>query len=177
MRENEIVLRDRFFPDRNYNLSLCSSIDSKRVVVRGNARGEERQLTPAKHTHKERERERERRKRERRKKRTNTHPCIARLRFAPIPSIRRRTFQNAAPSTSRLAAFADDDANAATVVAHAIVFFNALLLLLLFLPRLFLPFVVFAMMMMIDDDENMCRFRRAWAKFTQKEACFDFLEE
>ncbi len=58
MRENEIVLRDRFFPDRNYNLSLCSSIDSKRVVVRGNARGEERQLD-TRETHTQRERERE----------------------------------------------------------------------------------------------------------------------
>ena len=162
MRENEIVLRDRFFRSELYNLSLCSSIDSKRVVVRGNARGEERQLdTRETHTQKERERERER-EREKKKENNNapvycstsdfTHP------FNPSSNVSK----NAAPSTSRLA-FALDDANAATVVAHAIVFFkppppyflcddNALLLLL-FLPRL-LPFVVFAMMI----DEMMCRF-------------------
>ena len=58
MRENEIVLRDRFFRSELYNLSLCSSIDSKRVVVRGNARGEERQLD-TRETHTQRERERE----------------------------------------------------------------------------------------------------------------------
>ena len=164
MRENEIVLRDRFFRSELYNLSLCSSIDSKRVVVRGNARGEERQLdTRETHTQKERDRETER-QREKKKENNNapvycstsdfTHP------FNPSSNVSK----NAAPSTSRLA-FALDDANAATVVAHAIVFFkppppyflcddNALLLLL-FLPRL-LPFVVFAMMMMID--EMMCRF-------------------
>ena len=54
--------------------------------------------------------------------------------------------KNAAPSTSRLALDADaDDANAATVVAHAIVFFKPQYVLL-FLPP---PMMMMMMMMMM----------------------------
>ena len=157
MRENEIVLCEIAFSDRNYNLSssalrsIQNASSSAETLEEKNANS-----TLAKHTHKEREREREReKKKENNAKENNNAPVYCSTSdfthpFNPSSNVSK----NAAPSTSRLA-FADD-ANAATVVAqHAIVFFKPLLLL--FLPRL-LPFVVFAMMMMIDDDEMMCRF-------------------
>ena len=121
------------------NLSLCSSIDSKR------ARGEEnaKQTLDArarKHTKTQREEEEEEEEEEK-----NDAPVYCSTSDFTHPSNpSSNVSKNAAPSTSRLALDADaDDANAATVVAHAIVFFKPQYVLL------FLPPPMMMMMMMM----------------------------
>ena len=89
-RETDIEIA--FFPigircTMHRNLSLCSSIDSKR------ARGEEN----AKQTLDARARKHREKKKKKKKRTTTTHPCIARLPISPIRPIRRRTFPKTPP--------------------------------------------------------------------------------
>ena len=117
------------------NLSLCSSIDSKR------ARGEEN----AKQTLDARARKHREEEEEEEEKNNDDAPVYCSTSDFTHPSNpSSNVSKNAAPSTSRLALDADaDDANAATVVAHAIVFFKPQYVLF------FLPPPPMMMMMMI----------------------------
>ena len=102
------------------NLSLCSSIDSKRARGEENAKQtlDARARKHAKNTQREEEEEEE--------EKNNDAPVYCSTSDFTHPSNpSSNVSKNAAPSTSRLALDADaDDANAATVVAHAIVFFK-----------------------------------------------------
>ena len=103
------------------NLSLCSSIDSKRARGEENAKQtlDARARKHAKHTHTEKK------KKKTKKKRNNDDAPVycSTSDFTHPSNPSSNVSKNAAPSTSRLALDADaDDANAATVVAHAIVF-------------------------------------------------------
>ena len=95
------------------NLSLCSSIDSKR------ARGEEN----AKQTLDAREKTQREEEEEEEKNNDDAPVYCSTSDFTHPSNPSSNVSKNAAPSTvSRLADA--DDANAATVVAHAIVFFK-----------------------------------------------------
>ena len=104
------------------NLSLCSSIDSKRARGEENAKQtlDARARKHAKHTHTEKKK-----KKKTKKKRNNDDAPVycSTSDFTHPSNPSSNVSKNAAPSTvSRLADA--DDANAATVVAHAIVFFK-----------------------------------------------------
>ena len=106
------------------NLSLCSSIDSKRARGEENAKqtldARARENTQNTHTEKKK-------KKKTKKKRNNDDAPVycSTSDFTHPSNPSSNVSKNAAPSTSRLALDADaDDANAATVVAHAIVFFK-----------------------------------------------------
>ena len=123
MRENDIEIA--FFPigircTMHRNLSLCSSIDSKRARGEENAKQtlDARARKHAKNTQREEEEEEEE------EEKNNDAPVYCSTSDFTHPSNpSSNVSKNAAPSTvSRLADA--DDANAATVVAHAIVFFK-----------------------------------------------------
>ena len=102
------------------NLSLCSSIDSNKTRRR-RPRKRSREMPTRRTKHKEKEKKRDR-ERQREKKNAPeycstsdfTHP------FNPSSNVSK----NAAPSKCCCSRAAFADANAATVVAHAIVFFK-----------------------------------------------------
>ena len=130
--------RDRFFSDRNFFDARCTAIFPSALRSIQNAL--EAKKTPNKLSTRARENTQKthrekKKKKKKKKKRNNDAPVYCSTSDFTHPSNpSSNVSKNAAPSTSRLALDADaDDANAATVVAHAIVFFKPQYVLL-FLP-------------------------------------------
>ena len=141
--------RDRFFSDRNFFDARCTAIFPSALRSIQNAL--EAKKTPNKLSTRARENTQKthrekKKKKKKKKKRNNDAPVYCSTSDFTHPSNpSSNVSKNAAPSTSRLALDADaDDANAATVVAHAIVFFKPQYVLL-FLPP---PPMMMMMMMM-----------------------------